>query len=396
MKTTLSFDARRIARRSQRTTTRSKRAFSLVEMLVALAIFLVLLAAIFVPIKLATDLSSVGTARASAQQGAVDGIRRMKTDIQRALVILPNANITGVTNGAPYSDNGNLPYLRDVSGYNPPATATSADGAQVTDACRAAAGGGAPSVIPVANTSRLDLILPNEDTGNVTATLKPSNVLVSYYCRRLDITKPFDPIDNPVVLFRAQMPFRVATLDATSGIYRTKAFPAWDNAAAFNADVSTSRFTYRTPAANCTPAVSRNLKWLTMNQYGEFDLAPICLPPTGTETTTQTDPNAPPTYGSHTLVLPRDTALLTPYAASDTAATPSKNMSLVPDTTFICSDSNGDGKIDQVKIQLSVGQYDASSVNRRDNNTGGTGPRTSLQPQVARTITETVPALNVQ
>ena len=88
-------------------------------MLVALAIFLVLLAAAFVPIKLAGDLSGVATVRAGAQQSAFDGIVQIKRDIRRALIILPNTQISGVTSIRPYyPDNNRLPYLRDSSGYS--------------------------------------------------------------------------------------------------------------------------------------------------------------------------------------------------------------------------------------------------------------------------------------
>ena len=398
--------SRRSARYSQ-----SRRAFSLVEMLVALAILMVLLAVTFIPIKLAGDMSGIATARAGSQQSAVDGIARMKSDIKHAILILPNAQISGVTDQAPYATNiqtvpgnpnpvdvgnGGFPYLRDATGYKPPTTATSSDGDNQFDACGA-------GVTPAPNTARLDLILPNEDEGTVDASGRASNVLVSYYARRRDIQKAFHPVENPVVLYRAQIPFRVSFQNPATGLYQTTPFKAWGNPTAFNANLSNSRFS--TKATSCGAAnkadIARGLQWLTMNQYGEFDLAPLCSPKPGTAATTGIDPNAPPTFGSHTLVLPRDTALLTPYGETDSGATPSIS-SLVPDVTFSLGSDRTDRKINIVKIQLSVGQYDANSINRRDLNNpppappvppappAPAQPRSALQPQVARTITEVV------
>ena len=111
------------------------------------------------------------------------------------------------------------------------------------------------------------------------------------------------------------------------------------------------------------------------------------------------------TFGSHQLVLPRDTALITPNAATDTGDNQNPGMSLVPDTTFVCSDTNKDGKIDTVTIQLSVGQYDENSVNRRTAPTPTPGPggpsltpapHAVLRPQTARTLTETIYDPNIQ
>ena len=185
-----------------------------------------------------------------------------------------------------------------------------------------------------ANTSRLDLILPNEDSGSADVNKRAGNVLISYYCRRRDMSKPFDPIENPVVLYRAQIPYRLSFLDTSTNLFGTQSFNAPDRTTAPNADLSDGRYTKR--STSCTPDTSRGLKWLTMNQYGEFDLAPLCLGYAGG------GPTDPPTYGAHTLVLPSDTALLTPYANTG---------SYVPDVTFSLSSNGkrGTAKIHQVK-----------------------------------------------
>ncbi len=372
----------------------TRRAFSLVEMLVALAVFLVLLTAVFVPIKLAGDLSGVATSRSTTQQAAIEGVRQIKTDISRAIVILPNDRMVGVTDTHPYvqptpvggvpatAGNNGFPYLRDSAGYTMPSTKDAADGVSSLNACR-----GSASVAPAPNTARLDLILPaDNDKNNIDPNLRHNSVLVSYYARRRDITKAFDPIENPVVLYRAQIPFQYN--NPTSG---PQPFPAWESATAFNANLSNQRFDALS-GAGCTPDAARGLQWLTMNQYGEFDLTRLALPPSGTPPVTPN--NTPPVFGSHQLVLPRDTALLTPNGAPFAAGAPATmGKSLVPDTTFVCSDANKDGKIDTVTIQLSVGQYDQNSVNRRSSNQPG---KSVLVPQVARTITETVFDPNIQ
>lgn len=405
MNSTLSFQSRRAARRALRISSHSRRAFSLIEMLVALAVFLVLLTAVFVPIKLAGDLSGVGTARSNTQQAAVDGIRMMRSDISKAIVILPNDRMAGVTDKYPYFEppivngatttlqgNSGFPYLRDPSGYQMPTTATGS-GQSSLNACNAGA-------VPSPNTARLDLILPanGSNSNSIDPNIRSNNVLVSYYSRRRDMTKAFDPIENPVVLYRAQIPFQ--TYNAAG---QTVPFIARDRATSYNANLSNNRFTPRNTTTGCTPDSARGLQWLTMNQYGEFDLTSLCLPPAGSPAAV---PNSSvPVFGSHQLVLPRDTVLITPNASLFAAGTPpTMGTSLVPDTTFVCADSNKDGKIDTVTIQLSVGQYDENSANRRTAPTpsgptpsGATpAPRSILVPQVARTVTETVFDPNIQ
>lgn len=373
--------------RTLRHIARSKRrAFTMLEMMVALAVFMVLLAAVFVPIKLAGDLSGVGIARANSQQAAVDGIRQIRSDIKRAIVILPNDRTNGLTDVYPYTLNGGFPYRRDPAGYTRPATVDTA-GTSTPNAC-------STNAVGAPNTARLDLILPAKNTeGTVDPSIKTNNVLVSYYARRRDINKAFNPIDNPVVLYRAQIPFQYVVSGGTT----TLPFPAWETPGSPNANLSNQRFSNLT-GGGCN---ARSLQWLTMNQYGEFDLTRVALPPAGTAPGTSTAPTL--TFGSHQLVLPRDTVLLTPNAASDTADNNNGGMSLVPDTTFVCADTNKDGKLDTVTIQLSVGQYDENSVNRRTVPTPTPGgppnvaaPHAALQPQIARTLTETVFDPNIQ
>ena len=84
---------------------------------------------------------------------------------------------------------------------------------------------------------------------------------------------PYDPVDNPLVLFRAQFPFR--------GMMQTSVTPA----GAQNADTSNARF-----PSSCTsaPAQNRSALWVEHNALGESNLEPLC--------TDTTDPNI---SGSH-------------------------------------------------------------------------------------------------
>ena len=365
-------------------------AFTLVEMLVALAVLLVLLAVMFVPLNLSSDLANIGTARANTQQAADRALDQMTGELQRAIVVFPNDHVPGVTTLPPYNEtpgqNGYFfPYLRDSQGYTVPGNNTA--GAQVVNACRTGADANnpaLPALVPAGNTARIDFLLPRNNFGVLDARLQPENTLVSYYCRRLDISKAYDPINNPITLFRAQMPYRIYR-EQPNGSIVAAPFMAPDAPNAVNLRLTADRYAAR--AANCAaqPAIaSRELAWMTQNQFGEFDLAPLCQTP-------PVEGNAPPTFASHSLVLPRDIAVIAPRATLDFTPT----TSFVPDAAFLTRDTNGDGKIDAVEIQLNVGQYDQNYAVRRDDNALG-GRKAVPQPQVSRTLSAVVQCINVQ
>ena len=354
-------------------------------MLVALAVLAVLLVVMFVPLNMSSDLANIAQARANTQTAADRALDQITGELQRAIVVYPNDHVPGVTTLPPFNTNPGqngyfFPYLRDASGYN---TAT---GAQNANACRTGAdpnNAAHPALVAAGNTARIDFLLPRQNVGALDARLQPENTLVSYYCRRLDISKPFDPISNPVVLFRAQMPYRVYR-QQTDGSIVAEPFMAPDAPAAVNLRLTTDRFSNRAAGCASQPAVTRReLAWMTQNQFGEFDLAPICQtpPPQG---------NVPPTFAQHALVLPRDVAVIAPQAS--TAFTPT--TSFVPDAAFLTRDTNGDGKIDVVEVQLNVGQYDQGYAVRRDNSALG-GKAVPL-PQVSRTLSATIQCINVQ
>ena len=364
-----------------------RRAFTLVEVLVALAVLVVLLVVMFVPINMSTDLANIGQARANTQLAADSALDQITGELQRAIVVFPNDHLAGVTTLPPYNQNAGqngyfFPYLRDAQGYTP--GNGGAAGGQSVDACRSGADPNNPShpaLVAAGNTARIDFLLPGTSNGALDARLQPENTLVSYYCRRRDISRPFDPIDNPITLFRAQMPYRnfVQNSDGSVGV---APFMAPDAPGAVNLRITSDRFARRVSGCISQPAVvRREMQWMTQNQFGEFDLAPLCQSP-------NVSGNAPPTFASHALVLPRDVAVVAPNATTQFAPT----TSFVPDSTFLCRDTNGDGKIDVIEVQLNVGQYDQGYAVRRDQG--------ALQgvpiPQISRTLSATVRCINVQ
>lgn len=358
-----------------------RRAFTLVEVMVALAVLVVLLVVMFVPLNMSSDLANIAQARANTQLAADTALNQMTGELQRAIVVFPNDHLAGVTTLPPYNQNAGqngyfFPYLRDALGY--------ANGAQNVDACR----GGTdpnnpahPALVAAGNSARIDFLLPGTSSGSLDARIQPDNTLVSYYCRRRDISKPFDPIDNPVTLFRAQMPYRqfVQNSDGSVGL---APFPAPDAPAAVNLRLTSDRFARRLSGCASQPAIARReAQWMTQNQWGEFDLAPLCQTP-------NVSGNAPPTFASHALVLPRDVAVVAPNATTNYTPT----TSFVPDSAFLCRDTNGDGKINVIEIQLNVGQYDQGYAVRRDQGALNGAP----VPQVSRTLSAIVRCINVQ
>jgi len=64
---------------------------------------------------------------------------------------------------------------------------------------------------------------------------------------------------------------------------------------------------------------------------------------------------------------------------------PNPTPSFIPDNTFICEDTNGDGKIDRVTITMTLGAFDAVGA--------GTSEGRSTDQRIR--ITQTVDLLNV-
>lgn len=279
----------RTARKVLRTPHRKRGAFTLVEVLVALAVMMVMMTIILVPINMGMNVFHIGKARAEVQQANQLVINQLAAELKQAVYVFPNEEMPGITDKAPY--NG-APYYDS-------ATSTR-----------------------VSNTARLDFLLP--EVGNNGAILAPpvaNNYIVTYYAHRLDpnSTKPYDVFNNPIVLWRAQYPYRNDSITSTN--------------TADLVDLAAGRYS---DIANLSET---DLDWLRQDK-GEPNLA------------SQSSVNNDAVISaSHTQITPRDMVLVAPNAQSGT--------SFQPDSSFICDDANGDGKIDRVTISLLLGKYDS-------------------------------------
>ena len=270
-------------------------AFTLVEILVALAVMMVMMVIILVPINMGMDLFHIGKARAEVQQANQLVVNQLAAELKQAVHVFPNEAMAGITDKVPYTNNATAP---NYAPYYDTTTATR-----------------------VANTARLDFLLPSVGTNG--AILTPpvaNNYIVTYYARRLNPTLddgttdiPYDVFSNPVVLWRAQYPYRQD--DGNTSTVANLLGTRYDD--------------FTLPRNN----------WLTQTA-GEPNLV--------TQST-----YAPATAAaSHTQLTPRDMVLV----LADQANPPT---TLQPDSSFIGDDTNGDGKIDRVTISLLLGKYDS-------------------------------------
>lgn len=277
-------------------------AFTLVEILIAVAVMMLLLTIILVPVNLALDIFHIGKARSEVQQANNLVINQLAAELKQAVFVYPNEQMPGITNKAPYTSNSNKTYYQ--------------------------------SGTPADNTSRLDFILPVKDgSGSFTVPVQASNYIVTYYARRLDTTQAFDLYSNPVVLFRSQYPIRNDDGTPLSTV---------------TTDSSSAR--YNTPWPTDQPYYSGRL-WLMQGVGGEPNLEKLSLYPPVVSPDVALDMTKVKS-ASHLQITPRDMALVAPNA-SDT--TPNYR----PDSSFIADDTNGDGKIDRVTINLNLAKYDA-------------------------------------
>jgi type II secretory pathway pseudopilin PulG len=290
-----------------RTHSRNRRsAFTLVEIMVALAIMMLLLAIILVPVNMALNVFHIGKARNEVKQANQVMLNQLAAELRQAVFVFPNEKMPGITDKSPYTNNNQFPY------YD---TATSAG---------------------VSNTARIDILLPAKNTnGSITTPLRSSNYIVTYYARRLNpkqadgITdNPYDAYSNPIVLFRAQYPFKQD--DST-------AFAAYT---ATNSNSTNSRY----PIGG-SPYAGK--VWLTQNGNSEPNLEALC------------DYSGVTSAANHTLVTPRDMGLVAPNAL-DTAP------SYQPDSSFTCDDTNDDGKIDRVTVNVNMAKYDALGADQKN------------------------------
>lgn len=338
--------SRRAAPRGRGRKPLARAGFTLVEIMVALTILLLMLAIIFVPLNLGTRFFSIGNSRSHLQQAAQLTLNQITNDLHQAIYVYPNDVLAGVTTNSPYTNNSPIigaPYYQSTSTTAPEVFVYSGNTATPNSII---CGGHTP----VGNTSRLDFVLPYKpnDTPTPNATpnsapytpTRPAPYLTTYYARRLNAgdtaTTPvaYDAVDNPIVLFRAQCPlfdgFHRGSINLTSSRY-----PA---------------------SGSCSTTDDRYSVWLAQSVYGEPNLEPMA-----DDGYVDSTSGSPAVVGTHLLITPRGMSLLAPHALDDKAETP-KPQSYVPETSFVCEDTNGDGKIDRVRINLALGEFDQSGA----------------------------------
>lgn len=301
-------DARFGARRSSARASTRSRGFTLLEVLVTLALMAIMLAIVFVPLNSAFNIFQIGNSRNDLQLATRQTTSQLESDLRKAVYVFPNSVLPGVTDKAPY--NGEPPYF-------------------ATTACTGAR---------VSNTSRIDMLLPLHDdeifptptpaaNGSVVSPLRPAYYVVTYYARLDNPSNPYDALSNPLYLFRAKMPYKNS-----------------DGTPFTNIDVSSGRYDTSTCSASTT---NSNSLWLTQDAQRRLNLQDFSANVDASATT-------PEITGSHTLASPRDLNL--PPMNED-------GNDLRPrGTSFISEDTNGDGKIDRVTINLTLVKYDTASV----------------------------------
>ena len=298
---------------------------------------------------------------------------QFETDLRNSVYVVPNARVLGVTDKEPYTTQNNLdglPYYisTDATDIGEPGKGTAGQPKGI--ACSTTAK-------HWSNTSSITMIQVRRDaTGNVLTPVAPSYNMVTYYARRQQLDKIYDPIDNPVVMYRAEYP--------AFGILKTPdVAPApllvQSPAGAYNAKADFKRVTNGDDACtNGTAIANRSALWLSHNFLGEADLLPLTeVGKTGAPAEFQPAANFDINAASysHTLAIPRGLALetsngyralpgYTPLAPDTRGA----EESLVPDTTFTCADTNGDGKIDRVTISLGLASFQVGAQGQLKNN----------------------------
>ena len=290
--------------------------FTLLEVLLALSLFLVLLAVIFVPLNNAFQIFNAGRT-SIALQGAADAtVKKVAEELKGAIAVFPNDNLPGITDRLPYSTVDGTSYPP----YYP------------TNAC-------ASESARIANTSRIDFILPNRTSvGAVSNPITRAPYLVTYYARRYKAYKaptenaePFDRYSNPIGMFRSQMPYYDSALGSP-----------------------VLMLTDDTRYSGCTVAKDKWLMHTPANPPTQ-PLEPIFITPSNTSLNVAKDTADQGVQGDDTLVSPRDMGL------------GMANLSTMqPELSFQCEDTDSNGIIDRVTISLTLVQYE-------DGNSGTNG-----------------------
>ena len=342
---------------SSRRFRQTRRAFTVLEVMVALGILAILLVIIILPLRVAFDSLNKSSSQSLTQSSLDSTIAQFDKDLRQAVYVFPNARVPGVTEKAPFNDQ--LPYYISTDKTDVKEPGKGAAGNPVGVACGTST--------TWSDTSRIDMIQVRRDAnGNVLTPVAPSYNIVTYYARRQQLDKDYDPVDNPVVMYRAEYP--AFGLTTPSGA--PEALRVTSTAGALNAQINLSR------PADCsnTAVTNRSALWLSHNFLGEADLLPLTQIKQ-TDVDAKFDISNQTSSYSHSLAIPRGLALQTsngfraiPGYAPVAPDTKDAAESLVPDTTFICADANGDGKIDRVTISLGLASFSVGAQGQLKNN----------------------------
>ena len=318
----------------------TRAAFTLIEVMVALAIFSVLLVIIFIPLTQGVRFTQIGTTRADMQQVAQTTMNRITREIRTAAVVFPNERMAGVTTNNGYGNNVANTATEKI-GY-PYYQGTA-------NVCTTVGRAGAAALPPVENTSRLDFIPAARGANGGKA-----DYITTLYAARSnpDPAVNYDDFDNPLVLYRATLPY---TQSGTN----------------YGILVNNSRYPNNPDNACSTNAAAINLGTQWLKQTIEGEVGPT-TGPNGARVGLQGLVEYAPDYNnanaasSITRVTPLGSALYAPRAnAAPVAPATTVPDRLIPETTFICEDTNGNGIIDRVTVTLVLSKFDNNGSQNR-------------------------------
>ena len=314
-----------------------RRGFTLIEVMVALAILSLLLVILFVPLNLGVNMTQIGTANADTQQAAQTTMNRIVKELSPATFVFPNQRMVGITDKAPYTNNTKTGESIGYPFYQ--ANGTNAD------ACS--------GLTPVENTSRLSFLLPRiDEDSTVTDRRANSYSIVTYYARREDptaVAAKYDAETNPLGLYRSRLPYK-----------RNDDTP-YPNANTPQALVNNERYPSTADCTNNVARANNGARWLVQNELGEPLLKNFDTPSSDVISSPAAATDTVPFSDSR--ITPKGAGLYAPAATPlDPVTTP---PSFKPETTFICEDTNNNGIIDRVTITLVMGKYDNNGSQNR-------------------------------
>ncbi len=162
-----------------------RQGFTLVEILVSVAILAILFGLMFRPLLMGIEVLSIGRSEKRVQSSARRVINQLAEDLQQAVAVYPNLGVAD---------------LQTIGAGN------------ASDRWR------------TPQTARLDLVLPARAGGEVTAPVQPQHLgavnepkVVTWWVMRADPTLPYHPEDNPRRLYRAQHAYTASPLPALPG-----------------------------------------------------------------------------------------------------------------------------------------------------------------------------------